>query len=199
MWLLSIHGFLYATYGLTLQKKLEIVEKISLITSKAGPPPYLSDTYVRHYMSAYNLSSTVTYISGFLILITLVGLAISTSALVSILAAKTATDNLQAIFQQNFTVEPTHEDKNNRGTNIEGVVNIAEKSWLLPDIAGGGKRRPGRNGRLASIAIPIILGASWAISLIMLFCASYPKITVSWLNWVKVMLSIPIDIRSLIM
>jgi hypothetical protein len=69
MWLLSIHGFLYATYGLTLQKKLEIIEKISLITSKAGPPPYLTDDAIHTYMSANHLDLTLTYMGLFLFLI----------------------------------------------------------------------------------------------------------------------------------
>jgi hypothetical protein len=33
-WLLTIHGFLYATYGFTIQKKLEVAQHIADVTQE---------------------------------------------------------------------------------------------------------------------------------------------------------------------
>jgi hypothetical protein len=180
MWLLSIHGFLYATYGLTLQKKLEIIEKISLITSKAGPPPYLTVDDIHTYMSENHLDLTLTYTSLFLFLISAVGFSISLYAFRSIRAAKKSVINLQAIFRLNFTIKQSQKDKDDPGKNIEGVANIGEaedgKEVYVPDIAGGGRKFLSRSGHSASVTIPIILASSWFLSFIALAYISYPEI-----------------------
>lgn len=73
-WIFNIHGFLYATYGFTLQKKLEIISSNSTtILSKYGE--FHHDT--RELWRIGNLGVAIIEIDVFLLGISVLGLFLS--------------------------------------------------------------------------------------------------------------------------
>jgi len=84
--ILTIHGFLYATYGFTLQKKAEIIQKIY-----CGLMPEMLDMHKLQHETVFQLNL-------FLVCIAMLGIAISLIGLRSIHAAKMAANNVWEIF-----------------------------------------------------------------------------------------------------
>jgi hypothetical protein len=174
MWLLSIHGFLYATYGLTVQKRLEIVEKISLNVSTMLDAP----AKIAAYKFDNNLSASLGSIELFLILISVIGLFISILAQRSIKAAKISVLNLQKIFLLNdIKVFEGHFDR--RGRDVGSVVCLEDRgsAVYLPNIAGGGKNYLIDVGHSASTTIPLLLACSWVVALTFQLLIGVPYIS----------------------
>lgn len=97
-WMLVIHGFLYAAYAFTVQKKFDIAEKIYKATVEPLPteqiPAYLREAKLQ----------TVFV----LMLIAIIGFVISLMALCSIVAAKNAAESVQTVFQGQFRVQAAY-------------------------------------------------------------------------------------------
>ena len=73
-WIFNIHGFLYATYGFTIQKKLEVISAVATATlSKFGE--FHHDA--RDLWEIGNLGIAIFEINVFLLGISLLGLFLS--------------------------------------------------------------------------------------------------------------------------
>ncbi len=181
-WLLTIHGFLYATYGFTLQKKFEIYQKVedankhthNMLSSGSTMLSSFKETRV-HTMSDFDV--TALQIDVFLFCIAGVGICISLIAWIALDAAKKAIMNLRINNNIAFDMREDASADFKRGVIagrlFRGVgVRIKAKHWL-PQITGGGIQAEDIRGFYAPEFIPKILIGSWVISLIML----------SWTSW----------------
>ena len=154
-WLLTIHGFLFATYGLTLQKKLEIAEKVignktfsDFLEKRAPTSSHTGDLIL-------NFQNSIFQINVFLTVLSFVGIFISIFAFISVSAAKRAINNISDICEISFGMAPSIR---------HGIgVNLME-GYRLPRPVGGGGRFLDNIGFSSSITIPIILVISWIIS-----------------------------------
>lgn len=153
-WILTIHGFLYATYGFTLQKELEVLYR---------PDKPIAD-------ACYTLSQS--YI--FLFIITLVGATISIVGFLSIRAAKRSLEYLDTIFQRNTIHVSINFDSKKRK---DPRTHLFAGQFDFPSIQGGGRRSSIWSGFAASTAIPLILLGSWLASAIILLVV-YNRTTV---------------------
>jgi hypothetical protein len=166
-WLLSIHGFLYATYGLTLQKKFEISQKIVESTSHVSAfvwdAPGMSGA-----MEGYGFDYVSFQIDVFLIGIGLVGIFISRIALESIEAAGRATQTLRTNANIAFGMDlESTGPAGSEATPIGVGARLRKKLWL-PQITGGGLGDHEINGFIAPRGIPRILIVSWVFSLVLM-------------------------------
>jgi hypothetical protein len=174
-WMLTIHGFLYASYGFTIQKKLEILDKINSFIIEAKIP--FSD-----YLAESDFWFALLEIEVFLILIAVVGMFISRYASRSVDAARHAVSSTRSIFEIQYPPFPVSRETKTKITDeemqaiiargdertlVERVVNIgtADKQVWAPTIAGGGNKALIRKGYLASISIPRVLFVSWIIAI----------------------------------
>jgi hypothetical protein len=163
-WMLTIHGFLYAAYAFTVQKKLEIAQKINddLLNKILTP-----DSAGRLNLSSY-LNNSILQTEWVIFLIAVIGLVISWLASRSISAAGRASANVQKVFEGQFRVQEAH-----------GVVETVStaKGLILPFVARGGDRRIITSGFLAARGIPLFLMAGWGLSIVLeliLFCSYSP-------------------------
>jgi hypothetical protein len=159
-WLLSIHGFLYATYGFTIQKRLEVTEKITL-TLAQGKSVWNQPFREHIYLRCEQLPALLLQLEIFLIVLSLVGLAISVAAYVSIDAATKALFNLREIFSKNDSFKPT----SSPDQLLELSLKTGRATAFLPGLAGGGLQQSVRKGRYSSVIIPILMAFSWLIIL----------------------------------
>lgn len=159
-WLLSIHGFLYATYGFTIQKRIEIVEKYSIIISRTSNQEAAINTKI--YGEFSRIPLLLLEMEIFLIIISIVGILISWFALKSITAAKQATSNMQNIFNTNYYVE----ERESVG-HVFDVRSLNKQKVTLPDIAGGGNPYAKKFGLSGSMTTPWILIFSWVAAVAM--------------------------------
>ncbi len=152
-WMLAIHGFLYASYGFTIQKKLEVFDKINAIV--ATNPTVNFDNYMRTGQLRYVLVE----IEVFLITIACVGLFISLFAGFSVRAAHRAIQNNKTLFENKFYPEQRH--------GVEKTVNLGDSTNELrvPTIVGGGNEHEVKFGDLTSKGLPAILATSWILAL----------------------------------
>jgi len=150
MWILTIHGFLYATYGFSLQKKLEVVQKFE----EASRMPL--SAILRQGNS---VARTLLELECFLFVLSGVGIAVSLLGYMSIHAAKEAVININAVFE---FAEPPSADKKYEA--LGEVVDL--NGFLLPTTAGGGTGFAKTAGSSASVRIPIFLAVSWCIALV---------------------------------
>jgi hypothetical protein len=150
-WILTIHGFLYATYGLTIQKRLEIIA-------------YISNSIFVHlneqeqFFHAANLPYYLLEIRVFLIFLCFIGSFISGYGFVSIRAAHRASSSLRQIFEEQFKkFEPSwYPDVPNLR-----YLGDEEKYFVVPTIEGAGRERFIKVGLIASLTIPLILLGGW--------------------------------------
>jgi hypothetical protein len=151
-WMLTIHGFLYATYGFTLQKLLEINEKVSAVmSSKVG-------NELNCYLHHSPLWSSISQILAFLGCICLVGLVISVTALNSIAAAYNAASAVVRLFS-------THVRPQMYSLPDETRIHIYEfQGKMFPFLTAGGFSHGERRGFTAAWSIPTVLIFSWIIS-----------------------------------
>jgi len=127
-WMLMIHGFLYAAYALTVQKKLEIGEKLNYQIQVGGHGKIKLHHYLRDAMFQ------TEFVLAF---ITLIGLVISAVALVSIRAARKSAVNIQTIFEGQFRVREAY--------GIPETIRT-RNNVILPTVAGGGDKQNRKGG-----------------------------------------------------
>jgi hypothetical protein len=154
MWILSIHGFLYATYGFTIQKKLEVARQLAVDTKDLTREHFLC------YFQKANLSISVAQIELFLACIVIVGFFISFVGLVSIAAARAAQYSVRDIFHCQFT--NTHRQR--YGAEHTFKFGNNGKEIIVPSITGGGAPQTHKRGAISPIWIPSILMASWIVA-----------------------------------
>jgi hypothetical protein len=177
-WMLTIHGFLYASYGFTLQKKLEILDKVNTFVIK-------EKITFAEYLTESDFWLAIWEIELFLILIAVIGAYISAYGSQSVQAAKHAISSTRFIFELRFPPFPIRRktkvitvvsqeevDKTpqrQKGKEfVERVVDIGcgGHQILLPTIAGGGNPSVIKQGQLASIVIPGVLLISWILAVL---------------------------------
>lgn len=142
-WILTIHGFLYATYGFTLQKELEVLGHNGVD------------------LQAPALCYSLTQADFFLFCIAIVGMSISILGWLSISAAKRALASIDQIFQTNHTHTLETTKRGKRTTDMYLIPGL----YRFPAIQGGGLRENVSRGLSASTLIPWILCISWIASL----------------------------------
>jgi hypothetical protein len=173
-WMLTIHGFLYASYGFTLQKKLEILDKINSFVIQKGMP--FAD-YVINSKFWFGLLE----VEFFLLMVAGVGMAISWHAHQSVVSARHALNSTRFLFELQFLPFSIDRKKGGKVTKkdveampkkrkdrelIESVVNIGKSNEvILPTITGGGHQALQRGGVSASVMIPQVLFLSWIVAI----------------------------------
>ena len=153
-WILTIHGFLYATYGLTLQKELEIIDKIKNYDTFA----------IRHKPACYMLGQ----VELFLAFISIIGAAISYFGWVSIMSAQRANTNVASVFDDKANkAHKQSPDKDEKGNSIRKTYETLD-GYILPGLRGGGDDINVADGYVASRIIPLFLFGGWTLSLAVL-------------------------------
>ncbi|MDF0522836.1 hypothetical protein P0R31_36995 [Bradyrhizobium yuanmingense] len=178
-WILTIHGFLYATYGFTIQKKLEIIEKIS-----AGSPAFV------HFARCYSTSNhsdallwSLLQVEVFMLLICIVGSCISAFGFWSISAAKNSAIAVSAIYENQFSPADTEINFENAKDGKDRVVKLRTvqlkgdgEGPFLPAILGGGEKYTNDVGSSASRTIPLVLLGSWFFAALSSFAFAWPQL-----------------------
>lgn len=153
-WMLTIHGFLYASYGFTLQKKLEILEKLKprfVIWGEATNLP------LHEYPLPFR--QTLFEIEAFLGLIAVIGFLISLYAWLSVRAAKSAIVTLKRTYEKEHLGFPDDPERK--------FIELNDRPKLvLPPLAGGGEKYAHEVGHSASMTIPLFLMGSWTIAFV---------------------------------
>lgn len=167
-WMLTIHGFLYASYALVLTKQLETLTLLTnnwLRTQRLPPPPFI-DAIAGEY----------ALLSGFTLAVALVGLTISSLGTVSIRAAIRSISDVARIFRSQSTMFPFQRGQSAENQNRTEVVletrdrKIDRKQRLvyktpegvlLPRMAGGSSQEIAKTGSLAAEYIPPVLALIW--------------------------------------
>ena len=177
-WLLTIHGFLYATCGFTLQARPEVAQRVASDFLKYATTvcPNLDQMtskacidVQRHYFSIDSLGYTSIELDLFLFMLALVGIAISFFGLRSIRAAVDSSVSLRRIFSEQYEFNPQglNGAYNPRifGAGDLFIVGDSSTSCIVPSIAGGGSAYAEEGGFTAPNVIPWILIAGWIIAL----------------------------------
>jgi hypothetical protein len=154
-WMLSIHGFLYASYAFTIQTKLQVAQRINfdLLTHSPGAD---SEGHAGSNPVSFLIAS-IWQVDSVIFLICLVGFFISLVALVSIRAAGKANETILKVFEKQFGVQSAF--------GAPETVLVANK-LILPTIAGGGDRQNIPRGFLSAAWIPVFLMTGWVFSLL---------------------------------
>ena len=177
-WLLSIHGFLYATYGLTIQKKLEIAQKIADTFKACGRDAAgrCAEFGAGSYFQNGNLGFAILQIEIFLLIIALTGCRIGYIGLRSIQAAKEASSNLRDVFHRQFEAFSVQMRKprpaSGKTPGPAGAATITlyrfgtgSHRLELPLITGGGTATLEEKGFFSSSRIPTTLILSWIVAI----------------------------------
>ena len=161
-WLSQIHGFLYATYGFTLQKKIEIMQQVSSHVDES------TSTFV--YMSKSHLGSSILELDAFMLFIAVIGIALSYSGGKSIEAATTSINSVAALFYAQGNIIPYVPIKTatykTREIPETFPIQYGSSQLFLPMIVGGGHSKTHVVGFHAPIRIPTILMWGWYISIL---------------------------------
>lgn len=171
-WMLTIHGFLYATYGFTLQKKIEIYSKLDgahkVSTGKfleitAGEYSFIFSRIEKTESTSliFGLPHEAVTANLFMIMIAVVGYFISRYSRRSILAADQAAKSVNKIAT---TVFRHRRDE----ACLDRVILDQEGKFDLPGLSGGGSDKYTEEGFRAATVIPTVLILSWPISAILL-------------------------------
>ena len=152
--MLTIHGFLYASYAFTIQTKIQIAQRISsdLLTLSGADSAGHAGSYPVSFLIA-----SIWQVDSVIFLICLVGFFISLVALVSIRAAGKANETIVKVFEKQFGVQSAF--------GAPETVLVANK-LILPTIAGGGDRQNIPRGFLSAAWIPVFLMTGWVFSLL---------------------------------
>jgi hypothetical protein len=151
MWILTINGFLFTTFGLSLQKQLEITRYVA----KDGIDNSLLVSVNAFHASFYE-------IQFFLFVICVIGVLVSLLGRRSILAAQMASHAVADLFA-NAPHRP-HTNSPYLTLDKKEVRSFQTcEGYLLPDIRGGGNARSVNFGHGTSKWIPLILALAWAI------------------------------------
>jgi hypothetical protein len=161
-WLSQIHGFLYATYGFTLQKKIEIMQQVSSHVDES------TSTFM--YMSKSHLGSSILELDAFMLFIAVIGIALSYSSGKSIEAATTSINSIAALFYAQGNIIPYAPIKTASYNTMEipetFPIQHGPSQLFLPMIVGGGHSKAHVVGFHAPIRIPTILMWGWYISIL---------------------------------
>jgi hypothetical protein len=153
-WILTIHGFLYATYGFTLQKKVEVIEKLQAAQRQTLEGLDITDLVL---MSTEGpVLHALRDLDLFMLIIASVGAVVSGLGVWSISAAKSSVINVKKIFEKKVKVTP-------RTDELGQVADFDD--FLVPTIAGGGRRFATWAGSSASVLIPVFLAISWVVAI----------------------------------
>jgi hypothetical protein len=154
-WMLTIHGFLYASYAFTIQTKLQVAQRINfdLLTHSPGAD---SEGHAGGYPVSFLIAS-IWQVDSVIFLICFVGFFISLVALRSIGAAGKANETILKVFEKQFGVQPAF--------GAPKTVLVANK-LILPTIAGGGDHQNIPRGFLSARWIPVFLMSGWVFSLL---------------------------------
>ena len=170
MWILTINGFLFTAYGLTLQKKLDITYNMSTYLLAHD---WIDEKY--DLLHSLGLISDLYGIYVFLIVISTVGIFVSVTGLNSINRAHTALGSLRAIFHKEYPELRDCGGPRAGGCRCPTDVKIlcklgdAVRSVEFPSIAAAGVESTLLSKSSAWIRIPTILLFCWGISLFYLF------------------------------
>jgi hypothetical protein len=154
-WMLTIHGFLYASYAFTVQTKLQVAQRINsdLLAQLPGAD---SAGHAGSYPASFLIAS-IWQVDSVIFLICFVGFFISLVALRSIGAAGKANETILKVFEKQFGVQPAF--------GAPETVLVANK-LILPTIAGGGDHQNIPRGFLSARWIPVFLMSGWVFSLL---------------------------------
>lgn len=155
--ILTIHGFLYTAYAFTIQKQLEIAEKISDHVAQ------YKDDQIACYLDSGLIGREYNQSTWFVYTIAFVGICISISGFRSISAAKKSARSVKRLMES----QARRMLKRRYGLNGtifyqlrgEGAVSV-----ILPSIAGAGNEKVEKRGFFVASSIPIILACSWIIA-----------------------------------
>ena len=147
-WILTIHGFLYATYGITLQKEIDLTRQSYEVLSKNSDVGAICSSFIEVHF--------------FLFMISCVGLSISYYGLKSIRAAINASHGIEALYSNKY--------KHIENESINGMIMLYYDvdGVTIPYIRGAGLGGNIHHGNAASVAIPYVLGLSWCASIIVI-------------------------------
>jgi hypothetical protein len=160
-WIFNIHGFLYATYGFTIQKKLEVISAVATATlSKFNE--FHHDA--RDLWQVGNLGIAILEIDIFLLGISVLGLFLSLFGRDSIKAAEMAEDQLRHLFHQKFSESMARAIESNRVLNSVCISKI--HGIYFPDIAGGGVEGADVGGLQISRRMPTVMGWGWMFTIL---------------------------------
>lgn len=151
-WMLSIHGFLYASYGLVLAQLINSSQNL--------------DKLCHNVVEYFGLIHGVL----FLFIITGIGMGVSCFGLCSIMAAKEATAKVAHVFDK-FAEINNHKIEYNKN-RTKRHYEVSEK-YNFPHVIGGGVVRSVEGGGLASIMVPSTLIIAWLISFCFLSYSIY--------------------------
>jgi hypothetical protein len=153
-WMLTIHGFLYASYAFTIQTKIQVAQRISsdLLTHPGADSAGDAGSYPVPFLIA-----SIWQVDSVIFLICVVGFFISFVALQSIRAAGKANETILKVFEKQFGVQPAF--------GAPETVLVANK-LILPTIAGGGDHQNIPRGFLSAAWIPVFLMSGWVFSLL---------------------------------
>lgn len=167
-WTLTIQGFLFAAYGLSIQKRLDVLEKLS---PNAHDQPsfwifltHLSDKFspARHPGSSLMCSALVEG-EVFLISIAILGIVVCVTGFLSIAAARRSSRSLRKLIEAQFSAP-----KNSSTLHTERVIVVAKKNYipiLLPTVTGGGSLVSEKLGELFSQLVPLTIATIWSYSI----------------------------------
>jgi hypothetical protein len=155
-WMLSIHGFLYASYAFTIQTKLQVAQRINFNLLNHSPGAD-SEGHAGSYPVSFLIAS-IWQVDSVIFLICFVGFFISLVALRSIGAAGKANETILKVFEKQFGVQLAF--------GAPKTVLVANK-LILPTIAGGGDHQNIPRGFLSARWIPaFFLMSGWVFSLL---------------------------------
>ena len=154
-WMLTIHGFLYASYAFTIQTKLQVAQRINsdLLTHSPGAD---SAEHASNYPVSFLIAS-IWQVNSVIFLICFVGFFISLVALRSIGAAGKANETILKVFEKQFCVQPAF--------GAPKTVLVANK-LIFPTIAGGGDHQNIPREFSSARWIPVFLMSGWVFSLL---------------------------------
>jgi hypothetical protein len=149
-WMLAIQGFLYAAYGFSVQKKLEVAAFM-----RAEDRLYVEDSSFGSRevpLTLQDLADTMVELQVFVVSMALVGIVISACVLLSIHAAIRASDHVDALFRREFGQAAG-----------QGYVELRGGTEMVrfPGLTGGGQERNVVLGFIAAHGIPVAVIASW--------------------------------------
>jgi hypothetical protein len=161
-WLAQIHGFLYATFGFCLQKKVEIIQDVSSHVAKTD------SLFV--YMSKAHLGSSLLELDGFMMFIAIIGISLNINSPSSINAATKAINSVSALFNDQSNIQSYgFSGQELYQTDVVNeafpVIITGTTLFFLPMLVGGGKNKAHDRGFHSPRRLPQILLWGWMSSI----------------------------------
>ena len=165
-WVLSLHGFLYASYALVLTTQMT-----ALFSAK--------NIFLHHRFNPVQAAQCglLSQSEMFLLGISVIGMAISVAGLAGARLAQKSMKNVARSFRVQNRVRVLYRERGFSGQE-EGVPHykytkrpiryLIRDGFFLPGLTGGGSKHVSRWGSYSSIAIPFALAMGWFISFFVL-------------------------------